>query len=97
MERLYREFKPSGFEVVAVALDKSSPAAVREFIKEMGVSFIALHDPDGITSNLYSVSGVPYSYLVNRESKIAFRVAGGIDWDDESVKSIVKDLLLEKK
>ncbi|VAX19638.1 hypothetical protein MNBD_NITROSPINAE04-1804 [hydrothermal vent metagenome] len=97
MERLYKEFKLSGFEVVAVALDKSSPATVKEFIKEMGVSFIALHDPDGITSNLYSVSGVPYSYLVTRESKIAFRVAGGIDWDDESVKSIVKDLLLEKK
>jgi len=97
MERLYREYKPRGFEVVAVALDKSSPAVIKKFIKEMRVSFIALHDPDGITSNLYSVSGVPYSYLVNREGKIAFRVAGGLDWDEESVKSIVKDLLSGKK
>ena len=97
MERLYREYKSSGFEVVAVALDKSSPVAVSQFAKELGISFITLHDPDGITSNLYSVSGIPYSYLVNREGKIVFRVVGELDWDDEKVKSTVEDLLSEKK
>ncbi len=93
MERLYQRYRSRGLVVLAVSLDRSSPDEVRSFVDEMGLNFTVLLDPDGLTSSLYSVSGVPFSFLIDPEGRIVYKAAGAIDWDGAVVQAAVETVL----
>jgi thiol-disulfide isomerase/thioredoxin len=46
LDKLYKEYKKMGFEVVAVSLD-SNPNNVTEYLKNNSVSFTILYDKEG--------------------------------------------------
>jgi len=67
-ERVYRKYKDKGFEILAISTD-SSVDPIKKFVKEFKVSFPVLLD-DGKVSNLYSIQGLPTSFLIDREGKV---------------------------
>ncbi len=93
MERLYQAYRADGFAVVAVSLDQSPPGRVKAFVEELKLSFPVLHDRDGLVSRLYSVPGVPTSYLISPQGKIAYRMLGEYDWFGPEARSAVEELL----
>jgi peroxiredoxin len=93
MERLYQRYRSRGLVILAVSLDRSSPDEGRSFVDEMGLNFTVLLDPDGLTSSLYSVSGVPFSFLIDPEGRIVYKAAGAIDWDGAVVQAAVEAVL----
>lgn len=97
METLYQRYRSRGLAVLAVSLDRTSPAEVKTFVDKLGLHFMVLLDPDGLTSALYSVSGVPYSFLINSEGRIMYKAAGAIDWESPDVRATVETLLPETK
>lgn len=93
MERLYQAYRNDGFVVVAVSVDRSPPVEVEAFVKELGLSFPVLHDRDERVSRLYSVPGVPASYLIDARGRILYRALGEYDWVGLAARSAVEDLL----
>ncbi len=93
MERLYQRYRSRGLVVLAVSLDRSSPDEVKSFVDEIGLNFTVLLDPDGLTSSLYSVSGIPFSFLIDPEGRIVYKAAGAIDWDGAGVQAAVEAVL----
>lgn len=93
LERLGVRYRAKGFEVVTVALDAAPPANVAAFLKDRGVSLRTLSDADGVASNLYGVPGVPYTLLLDTQGYIAYRVAGGHDWNSADTASAIESLL----
>jgi len=93
MERLYRELGPQGLRVVAVSVDQADPGTVREWIAERNLSFTVLHDPSGRIQQVYQTTGVPESFVVDREGVIVKKIIGATEWDHPAQKALFRRLL----
>ena len=96
MERLYRELKGEDFEILAVSVDTAGAAAVAPFVKKYRLSFPALLDPRGTTQDLYGTTGVPESFIINREGVIEKIVIGPMDWAAPKVVRYFRDLIQKR-
>ena len=93
MEKLYQELKGQAFEILAVSVDKAGAKAVAPFMKSHKLSFPALLDPEGTIGRPYGVTGVPESFIINKEGIIEKIVIGPIDWTEPTVVSFFRTLL----
>ena len=75
MEKLQREMKEQGLEVVAINI-KESRKAVRKFTGELGLSFTVLLDKDAKVSEEYGAWGIPLSYFMNRKGEVVGKGGG---------------------
>ena len=79
MEKLYREFRPKGFIVLAIS--DEDRATVDGFLKKQNYTFPVLLDPDRKVHTAFDVEGIPKSFLFDRNGKLA---AQTIDMRTES-------------
>jgi peroxiredoxin len=105
MERLYRGLDHGDFEILAVSVDaapgerdpRGNPGASKQkladFASEHDLTFPILHDPSGEIQRLYQTTGVPESFLIDREGVIVKRIAGATIWDHENYRELVSRLL----
>jgi hypothetical protein len=104
MERLYRALRPRGLRIVAVSID-AAPGTVDPdgraggdvigFAREFGLSFDIWQDPSGAVGRDYRTTGVPESFLVDREGRIVKKVIGATEWDDPATVELIGRLLGE--
>jgi peroxiredoxin len=80
MEKLYQELKDESFEILAVSIDESGVKAVLPFMKKHKLSFPALIDAAGAMKSLYQATGVPESFIVDKDGIIVEKVIGPRDW-----------------
>jgi cytochrome c biogenesis protein CcmG, thiol:disulfide interchange protein DsbE len=95
MEQLYTALAPRGFAIAAVSIDEGAPEEVREFAAELGLTFDILHDRSTRIQQTYQTTGVPESFLLNREGVIVKRVIGAHDWNSPANRALVERLLAE--
>jgi peroxiredoxin len=94
MERLYAELRDEGLRVVAVSVDaRGAGRDVRSFVHELGLTFDILLDPSGNIEHAYAVSGLPTTYLIDREGRIRRKVIGITEWDAPEHIASVRELL----
>jgi peroxiredoxin len=78
MERVYRDFRSKGFEILAVnAASQDDPAEAKAFVQEQGLTFPVLIDMDGQVSSLYQISSLPTSFFIDAQGVIREVVIGG--------------------
>ncbi len=95
-QRLHEELAPEGLRVVAVSVDdRGARDAIREFVDEMELTFEILHDERGAIQRQYHTTGVPETFMIGRDGVIRRKVIGAIEWDTESNRAIVRQLLAE--
>lgn len=104
MERLYRRLGPEGLRVVAVSID-AAPGQLGamgyaggdpwRFARELGLTFDVWRQPSARVQRDYHASGVPESYLIGRDGKIAKKVVGATEWDDSTRVALIRRLLKE--
>ncbi len=94
MERLYRRLGESGdFTVVAVSIDEEGDSVVRAFARELGLSFDILHDPTAAIKQAYQATGVPESWVLNRDGVIVKQVIGASEWDGPVNETLIRRLI----
>ena len=93
MEKLYQELKGEDIEILAVSIDTSGSNVVAPFMKEYKLNFPALLDPEGTIQNLYGTTGVPESFIINKEGIIEKIVIGPMDWSTPEVVRSFRDLI----
>lgn len=92
LERLSRS-RREAIEALGVNVEPGSPAKVRAFVRELGVSFLILLDPDLAVGKLYRVGGLPTSFVVDREGVVRFREIGYGDWTDAESQFVLDQAL----
>ena len=97
MQKLYDRFKGENFEILAVNIDSAGHEAVAPFMKELNLSFPALLDPQGNIQPLYGITGVPESFIVDREGILVEKVIGPMDWTDPKILRFFQDLIQRPK
>ena len=80
MESLYQKLKGRRFELLAVSIDKEREKAVQPFAAKYGLTFPVLLDPDGKTYRLYGLTGVPESFIIDKNGTVIHKVIGPQDW-----------------
>jgi thiol-disulfide isomerase/thioredoxin len=96
IERLYKSYGPKGLKVVAVSIDDPGSAqAIRDFAKDMGLTFDVLHDSMGEIQRVYQTTGVPETVIVGRDGVIRKKIAGATNWDSEPNRRLIEQLLAE--
>jgi peroxiredoxin len=93
MEKLYQGLKGEAFEILAVSVDKAGAKAVAPFMKAHNLSFRVLLDPEGQIARPYGVTGVPESFIINKEGIIEKIVIGPIDWTEPAIVDFFRSLL----
>ena len=80
MESLYQKLKGRDFELLAVSIDREGEKVVRPFAAKYGLTFPVLLDPDSKTYRLYGLTGVPESFVVDKNGVVIHKVIGPQDW-----------------
>jgi peroxiredoxin len=93
MQSVYDSLRTRGFRIAAVSIDEGDATEVRNFAAELGLSFDILHDPSGRIQQVYQTTGVPESFLLDREGAIVKRVIGAHDWNSPVNRQLVERLL----
>ena len=93
MERLYKELGPRGFRILAISIDETGPKDVQDFVNELGITFEVLHDRSADIQRVYQTTGVPESFLLDKDGVIVKKVIGEHPWSSESNRRIIADLL----
>jgi cytochrome c biogenesis protein CcmG, thiol:disulfide interchange protein DsbE len=97
MEKLYQSLAPRGFKIAAVSIDEGAPEDVQAFAQKLGLSFDILQDRSTKVQQTYQTTGVPESFLLNRDGIIVKRVIGAQDWSSDVNRALVERLLDESK
>jgi cytochrome c biogenesis protein CcmG, thiol:disulfide interchange protein DsbE len=95
MEKVYQSLAPRGFRIAAVSIDEGSPEDVQAFARELGLSFDILQDRSTKVQQIYQTTGVPESFLLNRQGVIVKRVIGAQDWGSAVNRALIERLLDE--
>ena len=95
MEQVYHELAPRGFKIAAVSIDEGSPDDVRAFGQELDLSFDLLQDRSTAVQQIFQTTGVPESFLVNKDGIIVKRIIGAHDWNSPVNRALVERLLDE--
>lgn len=97
MERVYQSLAPRGFKIAAISIDEGNPDDVRDFGNELGITFDLLQDRSTAVQQTYQTTGVPESFLLNRDGIIVKRVIGAHDWGSEVNRKLIERLLDEQR
>jgi peroxiredoxin len=92
MEKLYQDFRPRGFVVLAVDF-RESPAQVRRFAQELKLTYPVLIDEDGSVFQAYLVRGLPATYLIDRKGLMVGRAIGLRDWYSDEARAFIRSLV----
>jgi len=93
MERLHQQFKGTGFLVLGISIDEDPPEKVLTFANDLGVTFEILHDRSGAIQGIYQTTGVPESFIIDRNGTIVKKVIGAAEWDNPVNAGLIRRLL----
>ena len=93
MERLHQKLAGTDFQLVAVSVDEEDSSVVNKFVKEYGLTFPVLHNQDGSIRQIYQTTGVPESFVIDRDGVIVKKVIGAADWNAPVNENLIRRLL----
>lgn len=81
------------FKMVCVSIDEGGPQAVQDFFKSTGFSLPSYFDTSGKTPKLYGITGVPETFVIDKNGVIVKKVIGGMDWSSSDVVAFLEGLM----
>jgi peroxiredoxin len=95
IEALYQQFKEKDFVFLTISVDYEGKKPVKEFIEKQRYTFPVLLDPKCETLDLYKVTRIPTTFIIDKNRKIIGKATGPRDWKSPEAISLL-NLLLER-
>lgn len=93
-ERLHREFSVQGLAVAGInARERTS--TIREYAKNLGLTFPLILDPKGTINAAYGVIGLPTTFLIGRDGRPVALAIGPREWSGKPARALIQALLAE--
>ncbi|MER9586190.1 TlpA disulfide reductase family protein [Mesorhizobium sp. M0276] len=90
LDRLQAELGESGFEVVALSIDRD-PDMVKQFFAEIGIQHLALNiDTSSKAMFALGVVGLPTTLLIDAKGKEIGRLIGPAEWDSPEMIAFIR-------
>ncbi|HKQ87053.1 MAG TPA: TlpA disulfide reductase family protein [Candidatus Acidoferrales bacterium] len=71
-----QKYRDKGLAVIGVAEDADSWKSVGPYVKETKLNYTVVSDDDGSVANRYGLSGMPVTYLIDRDGKVSAASVG---------------------
>jgi len=81
------------FQMICVSVDEGGKKAVAEFFKNTGFTLPAYFDTTGQAATTYGITGVPETFVIDKNGVIAKKVIGGLDWSSPEVLGFLEGLM----
>jgi len=95
MEKIYKEFKGEGLEVVAMNF-MEGPKPIDLFLKENDFTFTILMDRPGKIAESYGVRALPITFLIGRRGNVLAKSIGYKDWHNKDTRQFISSLLKDE-
>ena len=97
IEALNKEYAQKGLKIVAVSIDDpGTDSTVRAFVKQYGLTFEVLHDPQAKISEAYDITGYPETFIVGKDGVIRRKLMSATNWNSPDARALVDRLLAER-
>ena len=93
MQSVWQTYQAQGLTVLAVSIDTVAPERIAKFVKKLQLSFPILLDAEDQASSLYRVSGLPASFLLDRDGRVASVITGSREWSNAESLTVIEQLL----
>ena len=81
------------FQMVAISIDEGGKPAVESYFKESGFSLPTYLDESGASAKSYGVTGVPESFIIDKQGVLVKKIIGGFAWDSPEAVSFLEGLM----
>lgn len=95
MEALYQDYRSKGFTIVAISSDMQGHDVVAPFVREYKLTFPVLLDPQNVVGTRLQVRGIPMSYLLDKQGRLAGMELGAKNWNSPKMRQLIDQLLDE--
>ncbi len=96
LERAWQTLKPEGIGVIAINVGEESDV-IDQFTMETEVSFPLPMDLESRVIHQWQVRGLPTTYVVDAEGRLAYVATGEREWDDPALLDLVRALKKETR
>ena len=93
IQRLHDQLQPRGLEVLTVSLDPLGAQIVEPFLKQYGLTFPVLLDVKSQIQKLYGTTGVPESFIIDKDGRLVEKVIGPRDWSHPNMLARFEQLM----
>jgi peroxiredoxin len=87
IEQVHQEFKGRGLTVLAIDIQEPR-GKVQTWVRDSGVSFTVLLDPDGAVARAYEVTATPTVFLVGRDGRLLGKAVGTRAWTSSTGRAL---------
>ncbi|WP_158971399.1 TlpA disulfide reductase family protein [Paraglaciecola sp. L3A3] len=94
MEKIQQDYQDLGFTILAINVDEDSNKA-DILLDDIKVTYPILFDPSSSVSQLYDVSAMPTTVIIDRNGKQRFLHMGYKSGDEKKYAKMVKALIRE--
>lgn len=91
MAELYRQLAPQGLSMVAVT--NEDPETVQSFLERNPYPFTILLDPQEILGRRFNISGIPTTFVIDAQGRLALRKTGSYSWASAGSVGRFRELL----
>jgi peroxiredoxin len=91
MNRAWNKIAAAGIVMLAINVGEDEDT-IFVFTADYPADFPVLLDRDGEVIGQWPVKGLPTTYIVDPEGRIAYRAIGGREWDDEQLLDALRAL-----
>jgi thiol-disulfide isomerase/thioredoxin len=94
LDRLQGALGGSGFEVVALSIDRGGPEVVKKFFGEIGIQHLNVDvDLSGQAAFSLAVIGLPATLLIDRNGMEIGRLVGPAEWDAPEIIAFLNSVI----
>ena len=94
MERLYAKLPKEKFEMIAL-FNKDDPAAVKNFVAKLGITFPILSDEYNFAGTKYGLTGLPETFIIDKQGVIQEKYIGSVEWDSPEIVDMLMKYINE--
>lgn len=81
------------FQMVAISIDEGDKSAIESFFKETGFSLPTYLDESGASAKSYGITGVPESFIIDKQGVLVKKIIGGFTWNSPESVSFLEGLM----
>ena len=93
MMKLNSSMAGKPFQMVAVSIDDGGKTAIESFFKESGYMLPAYVDVDNKAARDYGITGVPETFVIDKNGIIVKKVIGALAWDSPDTHAFLEGLM----
>ena len=81
------------FQMVAVSIDEGGKPAIESFFKGTGFLLPAYLDETGASAKSYGITGVPETFIIDKNGVLVKKIIGGFAWNSPDAVSFLEGLM----